>query len=358
MLQSVRLVALRRALRDGERQSAPERARALLARMNLVYFDGGDDFEEVIEFTRECSRECVGRAGKGRGRGKRVGTPTLTSAPVSPPRFGMQLLWYRSSYKEGLARLIEETGATAILMGTRRSDPHAGAQSRPRDSRHGPFHRPRPRAASLDPFTPTSAGWPPLMRVNPVLHWSFHAVWAFLRRCRVRYVSLYDQGCGALPLLRSLHRLTRAVWAAQVHVAGHQVQQLPQPPAAAARRLPPARLRAAGRRHGAGKPIFRAQEPHRLGGCASHGRSTGTGGEARCGPHPRRLRPAGRRQRRCMLAARHLRGHCEGRRHRRARCRHPQRRRRLALRRSRLRRRAGLSSRTRLRKRCVLCPGC
>lgn len=39
----------------------------------------------------------------------------------------MKLLWYRCSYREGLQRLMDETGAMAVLMGTRKSDPHAGA---------------------------------------------------------------------------------------------------------------------------------------------------------------------------------------------------------------------------------------
>lgn len=145
MLHAVRLVALRHAVREGGRQSAPAEARRLLARMNLVYFDGGDDFEEVVEFTRQCSRECAGRV----PRPRVVDSHDVSARP--PPRFGMRLLWYRGSYKEGLARLIEDTGATAILMGTRRSDPHAGP---PRAPAHRTASPPAPApslAGSLHP---------------------------------------------------------------------------------------------------------------------------------------------------------------------------------------------------------------
>ncbi|GAA5913574.1 hypothetical protein JCM6882_001690 [Rhodosporidiobolus microsporus] len=48
----------------------------------------------------------------------------------------------------------------AVLVGTRRGDPHG---------------------ATLTPFAPTDASWPSFMRVHPILDWSYGDVWAFLR---------------------------------------------------------------------------------------------------------------------------------------------------------------------------------
>ncbi|KAI0363293.1 adenine nucleotide alpha hydrolases-like protein, partial [Pilatotrama ljubarskyi] len=65
----------------------------------------------------------------------------------------------------------------AILIGTRRGDPH-GAQ--------------------LGFRNPTDAGWPRFVRVNPIINWAYADVWAFLRRFRVPYCSLYDEGYTSL----------------------------------------------------------------------------------------------------------------------------------------------------------------
>ena len=57
-----------------------------------------------------------------------------------------------------------------------------------------PGRRGDPNAEGQDAFCPSSAGWPPFMRVNPVLGWGYGDVWALLRAARLPYCALYDRG--------------------------------------------------------------------------------------------------------------------------------------------------------------------
>lgn len=62
---------------------------------------------------------------------------------------------------------------SAILVGTRRADPH-GAQ--------------------LGHFNPTDADWPRFERVHPIINWNYADIWAFLKVLDVPYCKLYDMG--------------------------------------------------------------------------------------------------------------------------------------------------------------------
>ncbi|KAL3646809.1 hypothetical protein CASFOL_009353 [Castilleja foliolosa] len=76
-------------------------------------------------------------------------------------------------FKSGLEALFKANPIRAIFLGVRIGDPTAVGQEQ---------------------FSPSSPGWPPFMRVNPILDWSYRDIWAFLLTSNVQYCSLYDQG--------------------------------------------------------------------------------------------------------------------------------------------------------------------
>ncbi|XP_048321247.1 uncharacterized protein LOC107431971 isoform X2 [Ziziphus jujuba] len=87
--------------------------------------------------------------------------------------YGLQLDIIRTDFKSGLEALLKAKPIRAIFLGVRIGDPTAIGQEQ---------------------FSPSSIGWPPFMRVNPILDWSYRDVWAFILTCKVQYCSLYDQG--------------------------------------------------------------------------------------------------------------------------------------------------------------------
>ncbi|KAG6639816.1 FAD synthase [Carya illinoinensis] len=87
--------------------------------------------------------------------------------------YGLEMDIIRLDFKSGLEALLKSKPIRAIFLGVRIGDPTAVGQ---------------------DQFSPSSPGWPPFMRVNPILDWSYRDVWAFLLKCKVRYCCLYDHG--------------------------------------------------------------------------------------------------------------------------------------------------------------------
>ncbi|CAO2207773.1 unnamed protein product [Urochloa humidicola] len=112
--------------------------------MRTIYFEDPDTFHEIDEFTHETA---------------------LT--------YGLPLETIRTDYMSGLEVLLKKKPTKAIFLGTRNGDPNAVGQQQ---------------------FSPSSPDWPPFMRVNPILDWSYSDVWSFLLTCKVKYCSLYDQG--------------------------------------------------------------------------------------------------------------------------------------------------------------------
>ncbi|XP_057983007.1 uncharacterized protein LOC131167941 [Malania oleifera] len=112
--------------------------------IRTIYFETSSAFHEIDSFTHETAAT-----------------------------YGLQMDIIRLDFKSGLEVLLKSRPIRAIFLGVRIGDPTAVGQEQ---------------------FSPSSPGWPPFMRVNPILDWSYRDVWAFLLTCKVRYCSLYDQG--------------------------------------------------------------------------------------------------------------------------------------------------------------------
>uniref|UniRef100_A0A7N0RGL5 FAD synthase n=2 Tax=Kalanchoe fedtschenkoi TaxID=63787 RepID=A0A7N0RGL5_KALFE len=112
--------------------------------IRTIYFESPSAFPEINSFTYETAS-----------------------------KYGLKLDIIRLDFKSGLEALLKSEPIRAIFLGVRNGDPTAVGQEQ---------------------FSPSSPGWPPFMRVNPILDWSYRDVWAFLLTCKVPYCSLYDKG--------------------------------------------------------------------------------------------------------------------------------------------------------------------
>ncbi|MCJ1472395.1 3'-phosphoadenosine 5'-phosphosulfate sulfotransferase [Lambiella insularis] len=84
----------------------------------------------------------------------------------------------RDSMKAAFADYLQaRPQVEAIFVGTRRTDPHGG---------------------KLTHFDPTDGGWPPFMRIHPVIDWHYTEIWDFIRHLDIPYCELYDKGYTSL----------------------------------------------------------------------------------------------------------------------------------------------------------------
>ncbi|KZF23121.1 adenine nucleotide alpha hydrolases-like protein, partial [Xylona heveae TC161] len=92
--------------------------------------------------------------------------------------YHLNLARYAKPMKEAFADYLHDhPSVKAIMVGTRRTDPHG---------------------AELKHFDPTDRGWPTFMRVHPVIDWHYAEIWAFIRHLEIPYCPLYDRGYTSL----------------------------------------------------------------------------------------------------------------------------------------------------------------
>jgi FAD synthetase len=109
--------------------------------------------------------------------------------------YSLALLEYAKPMKAAFADYLRDTPSVkAILVGTRRTDPHG---------------------EHLKHFDPTDSGWPKFVRIHPVIDWHYVDIWTvgrcilvrfrlatdsckFIRYLNIPYCSLYDCGYTSL----------------------------------------------------------------------------------------------------------------------------------------------------------------
>ena len=106
----------------------PKGAASLPAKLQSVYIISPHPFAEVESFVND-----------------------------SVSKYSLDLARYAMPLKEAFKVYLEEhQNVKAILVGTRRTDPHGQL---------------------LTHFDPTDKGWPPFMRVHPVIDWHYAEIW-------------------------------------------------------------------------------------------------------------------------------------------------------------------------------------
>ncbi|KAH8819174.1 hypothetical protein F5884DRAFT_759750 [Xylogone sp. PMI_703] len=96
----------------------------------------------------------------------------------SVKKYRLNLSRYVMPMKQAFRQYLENNNKVkAILVGTRRTDPHG---------------------QMLTHFDRTDHGWPDFMRVHPVIDWHYVEIWAFIRHLNIPYCTLYDQGYTSL----------------------------------------------------------------------------------------------------------------------------------------------------------------
>jgi FAD synthetase len=92
-------------------------------------------------------------------------------------KYSLQLFKYHDSLKKSLELFLSENECNACLMGTRSTDPYSD---------------------KLKTFQQTDQGWPAVMRIHPLLDWSYKDVWDVLLLIGEEYCELYDLGYTSL----------------------------------------------------------------------------------------------------------------------------------------------------------------
>ncbi|XP_044756903.1 FAD synthase-like [Coccinella septempunctata] len=92
--------------------------------------------------------------------------------------YNLEIVTLKMGIKDALASILRDCpNLKACLMGTRKTDPFS---------------------QTLSEFQLTDKDYPEVMRVNPLLNWSYYHIWDYLLYYKVPYCKLYDMGYTSL----------------------------------------------------------------------------------------------------------------------------------------------------------------
>ncbi|XP_059048317.1 FAD synthase-like [Achroia grisella] len=113
--------------------------------LKVVYIRTNDPFNEIEEFVK-----------------------------LIEEHYSVRLNVVNGEMRTSLQRILDEDDSLkACLMGTRRTDPFS---------------------QDLKFMQHTDHNWPSILRVSPLLNWSYQHIWSYLINQKVPYCSLYDKG--------------------------------------------------------------------------------------------------------------------------------------------------------------------
>ncbi|XP_023161977.2 FAD synthase [Drosophila hydei] len=111
----------------------------------MLYIESDDSFEEIDDFVKHCVN-----------------------------RYKVKLIKYKDSLKVALTQMTQDLPLIkAVFVGSRNTDPYCG---------------------NLKAMQKTDSDWPDMMRLNPLLEWSYHDIWHYIHMYKVPYCSLYSRG--------------------------------------------------------------------------------------------------------------------------------------------------------------------
>lgn len=118
-------------------------------KLNAVYIRTESPFKEVEDFIYEAAQ-----------------------------RYNLQLITEDGPLQKGIQKIVNSKKDFKVsILGIRRSDPCGGG---------------------LSHIQKTDKGWGNLIRVSPLLDWSYQDIWTYLRELNVPYCKLYDKGYTSL----------------------------------------------------------------------------------------------------------------------------------------------------------------
>ncbi|KAM3961919.1 FAD synthase [Aphomia sociella] len=146
----------------------------------FISFNGGKDCTVLLDITIKLLRDIYQCENIGKDlkivyiRTKNPFKEIEEFVKLIEVHYGVKLIVMEGEMKTTLQRILEsDERIKAGLMGTRKTDPYS---------------------EDLKCMQPTDHNWPSLLRVSPLLNWSYHHVWSYLTKQNVPYCSLYNKG--------------------------------------------------------------------------------------------------------------------------------------------------------------------